>query len=430
MSKFRFMSAPRSRFCLSLALSVGCVGIPFAAPYQQAQYDAAPSVPSAPLPVTHQVLTTTLPAVAPSPAPNNLPLANVVPSAPQVSLTAYAIMDYASGQLLAAKNPHAIVEPASLTKMMTAYVVMTAIQSGEISGGDFITMSSAAASVSGSQIHARAGQMSTIDELLHGLMMKSGNDAAVALAEHLGRGSVEGFVERMNGQAERLGLVNSKFANPHGLPALGHYSSAYDMSKLARSLAADFPQYYPIYSLKEYPLGRKTLRNTNPLLRIDPSVDGIKTGYTRAAGYCLATSAKRDDLRLIVVGMGAPSSSARVRSLQSLIEYGFATWRSSAVARPETPVGEIAVSQGMSPKVGLVVQQPLMVTLPRTGVSLETKLEGLNTLTAPVRKGQQVGFLSLYLNGAMLQRVPVYTQEAIGWANALQRLINRIQPEG
>ena len=246
---------------------------------------------------------------------------------PPLTAKSWLLLDVSANQLIASQSAHDRVEPASLTKLMTAYVVFEALHEKKLAMDHEVTVSSRAWKTSGSKMFIEPQKKVTVDELLHGMIIQSGNDASVALAEDLA-GSEEAFAERMNAASKRLGLADSNFVNSSGLPDARHYSSAYDLALIAGALIREYPEYYPLYSIKEYRYNSITQANRNRLLWLDPNVDGLKTGHTDAAGYCLVASAKRGDRRMLVVVMGAPSTTSVTTQMVAMDMVVFSSTRS------------------------------------------------------------------------------------------------------
>ncbi|HEY3518704.1 MAG TPA: D-alanyl-D-alanine carboxypeptidase family protein, partial [Gammaproteobacteria bacterium] len=244
---------------------------------------------------------------------------------PKVPSKSYYLIDFSTDKVLSASAADEQLPPASLTKLMTAYVVFGALQSGRIRLDEHAHVSEKAWRQGGTRMFIDVNSDVGIDDLLHGLLIQSGNDAAVALAEHVA-GSVDAFVGEMNAAAQKLGMRNSVFKNPHGLPARGHYTTARDLAVLAKAIIEEFPAFYDIYAERNFSYNGIAQNNRNALLWRDPSVDGLKTGYTESAGYCVVTSAQRDGMRLIAVVLGAPSPRVRNDGAQKLLEYGFANF--------------------------------------------------------------------------------------------------------
>jgi D-alanyl-D-alanine carboxypeptidase (penicillin-binding protein 5/6) len=336
--------------------------------------------------------------------------------------TAWVLLDHASGQVLAGHNEHMPVDPASITKVMTSYVVADALARGQIKPDDEVFISERAwrqggagtdGSFSGLQVNARA----KLDDVVHGLVIQSGNDAAIALAEHIA-GSEEAFADLMNQYAARLGLRNSTFVNSHGLTAPGHRMSPFDIALLSRALIRDFPEHYALYRIEEFTYGGIRQYNRNGLLFRDPSVDGIKTGHTAAAGYCLAASALRGDQRLISVVMGIEGNRAdgfrqREEANQALLNWGFRAFESHRLYSAGQAVAEPPLWRAGADSVPLGVAADLYVTIPR-GRYGELKAEMVlpELIMAPLAQGQEVGSVKVSLDQAVVAQVPLVTLAA------------------
>ncbi|WP_223787164.1 D-alanyl-D-alanine carboxypeptidase family protein [Marinicella meishanensis] len=343
---------------------------------------------------------------------------NTTPQPPQVNASSYLLMDFHSGRILAADNPDLPVEPASITKMMTAYVVFSEIKSGNLALTDMITVSEKAWRTGGSKMFIEVDKQVQVEDLIRGMIIQSGNDACVALAEHIA-GSEEVFANMMNQHAKRLGMNDSQFKNATGLPAEGHMVTARDVAQLGRALITDFPDLYHYYSEKEFTFNKIKQHNRNTLLYRDPTVDGFKTGHTEAAGYCLATSAMRNGMRLINVIMGTESEKARADETQKLINYGFRFFETHKLYR----AGEQRVTQeiwkGEDEDIPLGLAEDLYITIPKGSygqLSANADIPGI--LTAPIQQGTQLGTLNVTLNGeALINRplVALKTAEQAGW---------------
>jgi D-alanyl-D-alanine carboxypeptidase (penicillin-binding protein 5/6) len=330
-----------------------------------------------------------------------------VPPPPAIAAPSYLLMDAASGRILASSAPDARVAPASLTKLMTAYVVFEALRDGRIRLDDQVPVSAKAWRMRGSRMFIEVNTTVAVEALLQGLIVQSGNDASVALAEHVA-GSVEDFVASMNERAVGLGLRGTQFRNPTGLPARGHYSTASDLARLAQALIAEFPEHYYRYSQREFTFNSITQHNRNSLLWRDPSVDGLKTGYTADAGYCLVGAALRDGLRLIAVVLGSRSDPARDRAAQALIDYGFSHFERRRVFTAGEAVVTARVRQGAALEVALGPAEDLYVTLARgSHRSLETRFEIPDYLQAPVDAGAVQGRAQVLLGAEELAAVPL-----------------------
>ena len=340
------------------------------------------------------------PAIAQS-----IPPAAVPP--PSIAAKAYLLVDLVSGQTLAAGSADAPREPASLTKLMTAYVAFRALKEHELTPSQMVNVSEKAWRAEGSRMFIEPKKAVTVDELLHGVIVQSGNDASIALAEAVA-GSEEAFVEQMNREAARLGMTNTRFVNATGLPAPQETSTANDLARLAAALIRDFPEYYPLYSVKEYRYNNITQPNRNRLLWTDPYVDGMKTGNTDAAGFCLIASAKRGQRRLLSVVLGAASESARAIEAQKLLNYGFQFYDSVQLYQSGQPVSSLRVWKGVDRTVpaGFVIDR--YVTLPKgQAQNLKLSLEAVEPLIAPVVKGQKVGTVRVTLDGRAVDSYPL-----------------------
>ncbi len=345
-----------------------------------------------------------------------------IPQAPQVSARQYLLMDAASGEILAERDANAPVEPASLTKLMTAYVVFRAIAEGRVGLDDLVTISReawiAGGGVPGSRerrnvstMYARERSQVSVDDLLHGMIVVSGNDASVALAERVA-GSESAFAGLMNHYAAELGMVNSNFLNSHGLPQEGHLSSAADMARLAQAIVNEFPDFYAYYSERDFTWDGVTQPNRNGLLGMQVGanalVDGMKTGFTTAAQFCLVTSAASGGMRLVSVVMGAPNVGARERANRELLSWGFNNFESHELYRPGVAVTRERLWRGAEAEVALGVATTLRVLVPRGQRDrLEAVLELPGALTAPLQAGAEVGVLDIRLDGESLARSPL-----------------------
>jgi len=341
---------------------------------------------------------------APAIGQSNLPAA--VPP-PSIAAKAYLLADLVSGQTLAADNADAPREPASLTKLMTAYLTFRALKDKELTPSQMVNVSERAWRAEGSRMFIEPKKAVSVDELLHGVIVQSGNDASIALAETVA-GSEDAFAERMNREAARLGMKNTHFVNATGLPAPKETSTANDLALLAAALIRDFPEYYPLYSIKEYRYNNITQPNRNRLLWTDPYVDGMKTGNTDAAGFCLIASAKRGQRRLLAVVLGAGSESARAIEAQKLLNYGFQFYDSVQLYQSGQPVSSLRVWKGAEKMVpaGFVVDR--YVTLPKgQAQNLKLSLEAVEPLLAPVIKGQTVGTVKVTLDGKPVGDYPL-----------------------
>ncbi len=369
-------------------------------------------------------------APAPTPARPAAALSDALPipeaPAPAVS-KAWLLMDYATGNVLAGENIDTPVEPASITKVMTSYVIAAEMAAGKIKPTDQVMMSEYAwrtggAGTDGSYSGFEVNKTAPLLEMEKGMVVQSGNDAAIALAEHVA-GSEAAFAQLMNAYAKKIGMKNSNFANPHGLPAEGHITTARDLAILGRALIRDFPEAYSYNKIKELTVGPITQPNRNLLLWRDPSVDGIKTGHTAAAGYCLMASAKRDDQRLISVVMGNTSENQRAVDSQALLNWGFRFYESHRLHEPGKALASPKLWKGAADQVAVGVAQPLLVTTPRGKYEqLKATMDLPKALEAPIAKGQKIGTVKVTLDGKVVAQAPLVALAAVEEAGFFKRL--------
>jgi serine-type D-Ala-D-Ala carboxypeptidase (penicillin-binding protein 5/6) len=330
---------------------------------------------------------------------------------PPIAAKSYFLFDYTSGQTLAANNPDERVEPASLTKLMTAYLTFTALRRKTLALDQVVPVSPHAAKASGSRMFVDPRKPVTVAELMRGMIVQSGNDACVALAELIG-GSEEAFAQMMTREAKRLGMNNTSFANSTGLPDPRHYSTARDLAILATALVRDFPEHYPLYAMKEYRYNNITQSNRNRLLWLDPTVDGMKTGYTENAGYCLITSSKRGARRLISVVLGTASESARAAESQKLLNYGFQFYDTVRLYEANQAVATFRVWKGSINMLRAGFPYDYYVSVPKGQADrLKASVESQQPLMAPLRAGQAVATLRLELDGKPFRETPVVALE-------------------
>ncbi|MDE2083448.1 MAG: serine hydrolase [Xanthomonadaceae bacterium] len=350
----------------------------------------------------------------PNPAPRPAPGALDVPTPPPPTLDAksWVLMDYATGQILAQNNADVRVEPASITKMMTGYIVSAELAAGKITLDDPVLVSEHAwraggAGTDGSTTFLKVNSQVPLKDLLYGMIIQSGNDAAIALAEHIA-GSEDTFASLMNEYAAKLGMTGTHFVNATGLPDPNHYSTAHDIAVLARHVIHDYPNEYKIYAIKEFEWNGITQHNRNALLWRDPSVDGLKTGHTKEAGFCLTTSAKHGDQRLIAVVMGTPTDKQRADDNQTLLNYGFRFFETHKLYDADKPLTTPELWKGAQNTLPLGVAEDVLVTLPRGRYNdLKASLKLPGRLIAPYKKGQQVGMLDVSLDGKILVERPL-----------------------
>ncbi len=325
--------------------------------------------------------------------------ASVIPAPPEVDARGYLLIDYASGTVLAERNADTPLEPASLTKIMAAYVVFREIAEGNIALDDQVLVSHKAWKTPGSRMFIEVNDKVSVEQLLHGLITQSGNDAGVALSEFIA-GTEETFAQLMNSHAKRLGMKDSHFVNSTGLPHEDHYTTARDIAKVTEATIREFPDFYEWYSLKEYTYAGITQPNRNKLLWRDNSVDGVKTGHTQAAGYCLVASAERNDMRLISVILGTDSVETRNRESHALLNYGFRFYESYRLYLGGQPLREQRVWKGANENVPIGITRDLAIAIPRGQFNnISSVMELPPRLNAPITKNQQLGTLRVNLKG-------------------------------
>lgn len=323
----------------------------------------------------------------------------LIPSPPELGADSYVLMDASSGRVLVEHDAHKRVAPASLTKMMTAYIADREMEEGRLSMDEEVRVSVNAWKTGGSRMFIKEGTSVTVGELMRGIIIQSGNDASVALAEHIS-GSQKSFAEMMNQQASQLGMDNTHFTNATGLPNPDMYTTAEDIALLSIAKIQDFPDTYDLYSQRYYTYNGIRQPNRNRLLWRDKSVDGLKTGHTDEAGYCLAASAKRDGMRLVAVVMGAASDKARAREAQQLLNYGFRYFDTSRLYEGGEKITQTRVWKGETDQLDLGVSEDLFLTYPSgTRDSLESTVEVDSVLEAPIKRGAVLGKLTLTLDG-------------------------------
>ncbi|MCL5979729.1 MAG: D-alanyl-D-alanine carboxypeptidase [Gammaproteobacteria bacterium] len=355
------------------------------------------------------------------------PLLPIPPAPGLPAIRSYALMDYSTGQVIAAKSEHMKLAPASLTKLMTAYLTYQSLQGGTLTLNEQIPISNTAWKAGGSSMFVQPGLPVTVDQLLHGLLIDSGNDAAVALAEAVG-GSQSGFVTLMNDAAQRLGLTDTHYSNVDGLPDPNLYTSALDVALLSRALLQQYPQITKITAEKSYTYNKITQRSWNPVLFRDPTADGLKTGLTDASGYCIDATALRNGRRLIAVVMGGPSWSGSTNAVEALLDYGYRFFVNHPVYQAGQKVGEITRADLSPMQVPVGVAQAVSITAPKGRFSqVKTQLQLNPGLQAPVQKGQAVGVLVFTLDGKVLKTVPAVALESAGKAGWLGRLFNKVR---
>ena len=349
-----------------------------------------------------------------------------VPKAPELAARSYLLADFHSGRILVEKNIDARVEPASITKIMTAYVIYQALEKGLITRTDLVTISEKAWRMRGSRMFLEVGKQVSVENLLKGLIIQSGNDASVALAEHVA-GSEDGLVSMMNAEAERLGMTGTHYVNSTGMPASQHFTTARDILLLTAALIRDFPKDYKLYSQRSFVFNGITQSNRNRLLWLDKSVDGVKTGHTQSAGYCLAASAVENNMRLISVVLGARSDKARSSQSRSLLKYGFRFFETRQLYRKAQKLSSARVWKGAEKVIDLGLDRDLYVTYPRGQYEqLNAQLDRPKVLQAPVTAGQNVGSVTVNLNDNNLTSAPLVALDAVGEGGFFRRMIDNV----
>ena len=331
----------------------------------------------------------------------------LIPSPPQIAGSSYVLMDPKSGRVIMEENSNERLPPASLTKMMTAYIVERELDEGRIKASDMVPISVNAWKTGGSRMFIKEGSSVSVENLIKGVVIQSGNDASVALAEFVA-GSEGAFVDIMNQQAQILGMKETHFENATGLPAPDHFSTAYDLAVLARAIINDYPENYSIYAEKHFTYNNIRQPNRNSLLWRDDSVDGLKTGHTEEAGYCLVASAKRDNTRFIATVMGTSSSQARSQEIQKMLNYGFRYFESERLFSAGQELIEAKVWGGKSDQLSVGMLEDAYVTIPRgSRDSLESSVDLDSVIKAPIQAGDELGRVKVSFNGDVLIDQPV-----------------------
>ena len=345
---------------------------------------------------------------------------------PAIAGTGHLLLDMGSNQVLAAQNIDHRLEPASLTKILTAYVVFRDIRDGHISLTDPVLVSEKAWRMEGSRMFIEVGKQVSVEDLLKGLIVASGNDSAVALAEHTA-GSEESFAKLMNEHAQRLGMTNSHFMNASGLPHPEHYTTPADIARATIATIREFPEWYAWYADKEYTYNDITQPNRNRLLWRDESVDGVKTGHTSTAGYCLVASAQRDDMRLISVVMGTDSEEERAIETQKLLGYGFRFFENQHLYDAGQTVQQVRVWKGENETLPVGVAESLSLTVPRGEAGdTQARLVLHGTIEAPVSKGQEVGVVEVSNGGEVVRRAPAVALAGVAEAGFLGKMMDSV----
>ena len=349
-----------------------------------------------------------------------------IPKAPNPDVKSYILVDYDSGMVIAAKNPDLILPPASITKVMTSYLAFTELENKTLDLKDEVLISENAWKTGGSKMFIEVGKKVRVDELLHGIITSSGNDASVAMAEHIS-GNEETFAIYMNQMAESLGMTNTNYANSTGLPDEELYTTAKDVALLSRALIKDFPKEYKLYSQKEYVFNKIKQYSRNKLLYLDNSVDGIKTGFTKKAGYCLATSAKRGSRRLISVVLGAKSPNQRTKVSKSLLEYGFRFYETHKIFSSNEELIQTRVFNGDKNNISLGVIDDAYISVPRRQIkNIKKKFVIDRNLSAPVNQNEAVGYMVIELEGKTINTYKLFAMESIKEGSLYRKTLDSI----
>lgn len=349
-----------------------------------------------------------------------------VPAPPAVAARGYILVDFNSGAVLAEKDADVPMDPASITKLMTAYAVFSELRKGHMALDDMVTISERAWRTGGSRMFIEVGTRVSVENLIRGMIIQSGNDASVALAEHTA-GTEAAFAELMTEYALRLGMSNTRFRNATGLPAEDHYSSARDIAILASAIIREYPEFYQFYSEREYTYNNITQRNRNQMLWRDPSVDGMKTGMTDAAGYCLVTSAQREGMRLVSVLLGTASAKVRADATQALLNWGFRFYESHRLYAAGEPVTTARLWMGESEELPVGLREDLWVTVPRGRYELlQASMELQSPLSAPLTTDDVIGRLRVSLEGRELADRRLHPLQAAQQGGVLRRAIHSV----
>jgi D-alanyl-D-alanine carboxypeptidase (penicillin-binding protein 5/6) len=349
-----------------------------------------------------------------------------IPGAPQVDARSYILVDYQTGKVLAANNATERMEPASLTKLMTAYIVFHELSVGKLKLEDMVTVSEHAWRSEGSRTFIELGKPVSVNDLILGMIVQSGNDATIALAERIA-GTEETFAQLMNSTAKSLNMVGSHFENSSGLPSPQHYTTARDMSLLAIAMIRDYPQYYKYYSVREFEHNGIKQQNRNGLLEKDPSVDGLKTGHTDSAGFCLVTSAHREGMRLISVVLGSTSMKARENASAALLSYGFTFYDTKLIVKGGTVLATTHVWKAADPSAELGVKDDLYMTLARGQADVKTSVDVAPKLIAPLGLDANVGTLHVFNGKEALTTVALHPLKPVAAGGWWRRLIDTIR---
>ena len=351
----------------------------------------------------------------------------VKPTPPDVKARAYILQDFDSGKVLVEVNADEPLEPASLTKMMTVYVTLAQLAEGKFQLDDLVRVSEKAWRMEGSRMFIEVGKEVPVEDLLKGVIIQSGNDASVALAEFVA-GDEAAFADLMNQYASQMGMSNTQFVNASGLPHGDHYSTARDMAILATALIRDFPVHYPLHAERSYTWNDIKQGNRNPLLDLDDTVDGVKTGHTKSAGYCLVASAKQDGMRLVSALLGSESEGSRLAETQALLRYGFRFFETNRLYEGGAAITKTRVWQGESEELEMGIGEDLYVTVPRGEVKkLDTRISVEEQILAPVSAGQTLGGVRISLHGEAIAERPLIALDGVAVGGLWQRMSDYVK---
>ena len=356
--------------------------------------------------------------------------ATVLSTPPELNNKSYVLMDYETGQILTSKNENEKLAPASMTKMMTSFIIEQKLLNGQLTENEKVRMNESAwcrGSSTESCMYVPLNGTATVLEMLRGIIVQSGNDASKAMAEHIS-GNEGTFAHEMNKEAKRIGMTNTSFVNSTGMPAEGHFSTAKDMATLAQHIIHDSSKYYPIYSEKEFSFNGIKQGNRNALLYTDPSVDGLKTGHTEEAGYCLTTSSKRGPMRLISVIFGAPSMQERASQTREILAWGYANFETVNVQPANQEIAKSKVWFGTENEASIGLAEKFNVTMPKGQANaIKTQISVQPNLNAPLQKGQVVGKLTATLDGKVIAEKPLVALQAVEEAGFFSRMIDHVK---
>ncbi len=350
-----------------------------------------------------------------------------IPEAPNLAATGYILVDGETGETLAQFNADQRLPPASLTKMMSSYLVIDELVRGRINETNLVNISVKAWKMEGSRMYVKEGTQVPVIDLLRGEIIQSGNDATVALAEYVG-GNEDAFVDMMNKKAKELGMNSTHYQNAAGLPAPEHYTTARDLAILARAVIYNHPQHYPLYAEKEFKYNNIRQPNRNKLLYLDPTVDGLKTGHTEEAGYCLVASSKRENTRLIAVVLGTKSDNARAEETQKLLAYGFRYFETVNLYKANTEITKARVWSGKAQEVSLGLPKDVRMSLPRGHLDdVKANVHVNETIKAPILAGQELGSLTIELDGKIINTQPLVALQPVEEASFFARMWDKIK---